>query len=274
MAAVVSAAELPPGGEGKIEVKVVTAGRSGPLEKTIDVTSNDPQTPHLTLKMKGQVETIAAFEPSWLMLGKVGAGSTKTEIVKLVGRDASKVKLQDIRVSDSSLLKAEPVTLQGNQALKVTLMASEKEGPVTGNITAQTGLDRPAAITLTVRAEISRDIYTEPGRVYFTEKAPEVRLTFMSLSSRPFKIIKVFDPEKAVEVKRMDPTTFVLKLVNQDKKNGKIVARTDRKDQSEIIIEWSTSSPSDFKRVNPDAVRYRVPLQRVRPDIEINTPAK
>ena len=63
MATVVSATELPPGGEGKIEVKVSTRGRKGKLAKTITVESNDPKTPRFLLKVHGQVEVLAGFDP-------------------------------------------------------------------------------------------------------------------------------------------------------------------------------------------------------------------
>ena len=55
----VSAADLPPGGEGKIEVKVSTNGLNGPLTKTIEVFSNDPATPRLRLTVSGRVENPA-----------------------------------------------------------------------------------------------------------------------------------------------------------------------------------------------------------------------
>ena len=55
MATVVSAAEIPPGGEGKIKVKVSTRGRKGNLQKSVVVQSNDPKQPRYNLKIKGMV---------------------------------------------------------------------------------------------------------------------------------------------------------------------------------------------------------------------------
>ncbi len=56
----VSAADLPPGGEGKIEVRLATAGHQGWMEKAVEVYSNDPVTPRLVLKVSGNVVAVAA----------------------------------------------------------------------------------------------------------------------------------------------------------------------------------------------------------------------
>jgi hypothetical protein len=52
---VVSTADLPPGGEGKIEVKVATNGINGSVAKAVEVFSNDPKQPQLRLTIKGTV---------------------------------------------------------------------------------------------------------------------------------------------------------------------------------------------------------------------------
>jgi len=51
-----SAAVVPPGGEGKIEARFRTANHPGPFKKTVRVTSNDPDKPVVVLTISGVVQ--------------------------------------------------------------------------------------------------------------------------------------------------------------------------------------------------------------------------
>jgi hypothetical protein len=241
----------------------------------VDVVSNDPAKPHFTLKMKGTVEVLAAFEPAWLTIGKVGLGTSKTESAKLVGRDAAKAKLTDVAVSDPAMLKAEAVMAGDAPALKVTLLPTHKVGPVNGTVTAKTGLEKPATVTLTVRAEVSPDLFAEPARVAFAAgdgKEPAVAsLSIKSLSGKPFKVKKVTDADRAVQAtpQRDVPGTFTLKLVLPDRKSGRLRVETDRKDQAELVVDWTVGSAPATRAMNPDMIRSRAVTGRVRPDLKV-----
>lgn len=47
---------IPPGGEGKITVRLNLRGTQGAVEKTSIVITNDPEMSHFTLILKGRVE--------------------------------------------------------------------------------------------------------------------------------------------------------------------------------------------------------------------------
>lgn len=48
---------MPPGGEAKIDVTVITSGRLGRIGKTVRVHSNDPKQPVASLTIEGEIET-------------------------------------------------------------------------------------------------------------------------------------------------------------------------------------------------------------------------
>ena len=62
----VSNADVPPGGEGKIEVKVSTKGRSGKLTKSITVETDDPVQPIMKLKVSANVIVDLDFERPYM----------------------------------------------------------------------------------------------------------------------------------------------------------------------------------------------------------------
>ena len=58
-----SAKEIPPGGEGQIDVTFKTGKAIGPIAKSITVTSNDPVNPSLTLQVKADLEALFVAKP-------------------------------------------------------------------------------------------------------------------------------------------------------------------------------------------------------------------
>ena len=72
------------------------------MDKTVDVVSNDPGRPHFTLKMSGNIDVVAAFEPGWVNLGKLARGTSKSEVIGLTGRDVASVKLAAITTQAST----------------------------------------------------------------------------------------------------------------------------------------------------------------------------
>lgn len=59
-----SSSRVGPGEKGDIRAKVDTSNRKGMLTKTIDVMSNDPRRPKITLTMKAFVKEPAPPKPS------------------------------------------------------------------------------------------------------------------------------------------------------------------------------------------------------------------
>ncbi|MBN2358648.1 MAG: hypothetical protein JXR83_04295 [Deltaproteobacteria bacterium] len=69
---------MPPGGEAEVDVKVLTAGRSGKLLKTVSVFSNDPKKPIAQLHVACLIEVPdggATGRPQMAQLPPRAAGS-------------------------------------------------------------------------------------------------------------------------------------------------------------------------------------------------------
>ena len=173
MATVVSATDIPPGGEGKIKVKVSTRGRKGDLQKTIVVQSNDAKQPRYVLKIKGIVEVIAAFDPDRLNLKNIAKGETVSQTVKLSGRETDKLKITELVSSKPEELTAELIEEEGKPAVKVTFKASDKAGRISARVTGKTNLKAPKEIFLYIYGQVTEDLVAERPFVLFPGQAGE-----------------------------------------------------------------------------------------------------
>lgn len=59
-----SSSHLKPGEQGRIVAKVATAYRSGVLQKSIDVFTNDPKKPRVILALKVRIKEQVSSSPS------------------------------------------------------------------------------------------------------------------------------------------------------------------------------------------------------------------
>jgi hypothetical protein len=62
---------LAPGEETALEVQTALRGLHGPLRKSVTVTSNDPDTPYLTLWIEGEARAAVCLEPPSVSFGRV-----------------------------------------------------------------------------------------------------------------------------------------------------------------------------------------------------------
>lgn len=266
-ATLVSQNEVPPGGEAKIDVTVTTAGRRGPLQKTVIVASNDPRNPTLTLTVKGQVEVIAGFRPQYLNLGRMLKGKTRVETVAVEAKDPANLVLSNVSSNDPRVKARLTKTESGLPALEVTVEAGDKEGPLSAMVTADTNLEKPRQIVLRINGVVSLDLGVEPPRVFFREFKPgeeqSIDVRVQSLSGAPFRILDVTDPQNAVEGKATrDGKDWIVTLsLNRapEKTEGAVRIRTDRKDQPQLEVPYFVGRAPAFRSAMP-------PLRRVAPE--------
>ena len=299
MATVVSAAEIPPGGEGRIKVKVSTRGRKGTLQKTVVVQSNDPKQPRYVLKVKGMVEVIAAFEPDRLNLKNIAKGETITQTIKLVGREADKLKITELVSSKPEELTAELVEEEGKPAVKITFKSSDKAGRISARVTGKTNLKAPKEIVLYVYGQVSEDLVAERPFVFFPGQAgtgtgsllaetasiliapfkmknQAVKLKVSSLAGKPFEVTGVEDPAGTVigtAKKENDEWQVFLMLAKKPKTpRGIVRILTDRDDQPAIEVRYNARTslrpaPTRMpKGVRPVPSGKRPPIIRPKQD--------
>ena len=99
--------EVPPGGEGKISMKVNTRGYGGrTLRKTITVITNDTVTPNTTLTVSGSIENFVTITPRVLRLtGKIG--DELKSVVKIIPESKYPFSITAIHARNGKNIKYE-----------------------------------------------------------------------------------------------------------------------------------------------------------------------
>lgn len=216
------------------------------------------------LTVKGRVEVVAGFDPERLNLGQVKMGTSVSQQVRIVGSQASKMKLGEAVSSHPEQLKVEK---DAADPLKynVTFTAPEKAGSFSGQVKVKTGLEAPEEITLFVFGQVAADIVADRQFAYFswlpepaagvTALAPlaaagkvlsggdaVVRIKLHSLSGQPFRVSRLEDPEGAVigQARQVGPEweLALLALKRPSQANGMIRVHLDRTDQPLLEIRY------------------------------------
>jgi len=100
--ALISAPLISPGGRGGIRVVFDSANYAGEVVKEIDVSSNDPARPRLTLRVKALVEPEIDFEPRLVTFDVAAADAVHSQLVMLTNRSAAPVRILRLEAEPSS----------------------------------------------------------------------------------------------------------------------------------------------------------------------------
>ena len=108
---------IPPGGEGKITIKVNTRGYSGRLRKTARVYTNDPWHPSESLKIEAFIKTLINLSPRYVLL----QGSRSEKITKTVplqrGGTPNDVAEAVIFLFENEYITGETIIVDGGRTL-------------------------------------------------------------------------------------------------------------------------------------------------------------
>ena len=209
--------------------------------------------PKLTLTIKGSIEVLAAFEKTYLDLGRVMMGATKTETVRIEAKDVAALRLSDLKVTSTALLKAELEKTDGTPSVKVTFTAGNAPGTASGNVTVATNLPEVPLLTLQVRASVGGDLDVKPPTAVLSPfeqdlPAPEFTLRVMSMSGRPFTLLKLEDPSGALagNVAPQGGGWLIRVIARKQPRttSGFFYVLTDRKDQPRLAIPYLVSDPA------------------------------
>jgi hypothetical protein len=136
-AALASRDHLAPGEVGEITTTFDSAGRSKKQRKSVNVATNDPETPTFTFVLEGHIKVPFEIKPSYLTFQTVTKGTSSTSEVTLtnnldstieLGTPESPNKELEIKLGKSELKPGESITITG------TFTPVETRGRLTGTV--------------------------------------------------------------------------------------------------------------------------------------------
>lgn len=255
----VSAKEIPPGGEGKIDVSFKAGGgKGGKKEKTITVTSNDSAQPTITLKVSTDVVVVLDLEPGRIPFGQIKKGLETVRYAALTGDDKDKTKITSVESNNQSI-KVE-TNLGGfdndkQKQVKVTVLPGMKTGRFNEKITLRTDHKEAKELPLYIMGEVLGNIAVTPNFINFgmleKGKSAERVITLKATSDASFKVqeIKSTIPEivtglETIEAGKEYRVHVTLKEnFTGEILRGQIVIKTSDKDQQNIEINAFGRAP-------------------------------
>jgi hypothetical protein len=144
---VLTSTDIPPGGEGKIEVTFDSNHKKGLQNKSITVESTDPRNPRASLRISAEVEVLFGFEEYNVNFGRIRKGQPVTKTVSLTVKDPIIMRAVELASSSQYItarLSKKPVTEKGRLSAEISGTPEMPVGRINATITAR-GPDRSKA---------------------------------------------------------------------------------------------------------------------------------
>ena len=133
---------LNPGEVGKISVTLRASTSTGPLQKSITVTSDDPQTPVTIIYLKANVKRPFRVDPDWISVlnGKLGVESAVTVNIQNTGDEALTIFPPEANVTATVRFDlTAPKNLKPGESTPLTVFVTPtKVGPIAGQVKIKT----------------------------------------------------------------------------------------------------------------------------------------
>ncbi len=136
-----SAKKIPAGKNGQIEARIRTENLSGPVEKQITITTNDPQHSTVTLSIKAVVEPEIEVSEASIAFGSVPVGKEVRREVLLTVPASKPIRLLSAASTDPNvavILETVPGSNGKKSKLTVIRKANAKPGYHFGTIVVKT----------------------------------------------------------------------------------------------------------------------------------------
>lgn len=255
-------ADIPPGGEGAVEVKFNTAHKTGKQSKTITITSDDPNNPTTRIYVRATIEVDFDFQMRSINFGGLTLTEPITKSAYLIVKDPSTTEITKITTS-SPFMTAERVPAVEAESdstlveVAVTLLPGYPLGRINETVKAFSNLPKSSMATLVVTGKAQGDIDVIPDNLRFDRSLTDpdkssgpltVQVTNLS-TEHDLSILSVEDPDDRLnlEVGVMKPgqkyeiTATLKNDLSKDVKyfNGAIVISTDNPDQNQIKATYT-----------------------------------
>lgn len=208
---------IKPGDTGKIVAHVDTAQFSGPIQKAVNIRTNDPDNPAAQLTVNANVKPYVDAHPAGFARFSILQGETQTQSIRLYSEEETPFEIVSVE-SPVDWLKVDTVKLTGDDripagrdgqnqyAVNITLAENAQMGPINQKITVKTNSKYQPEYQLTVSGLVRPAFAVNPTIVNFGDAAPgspeASRTVVLSSNNRnnpgSFQVTKVESASKNV----------------------------------------------------------------------------
>ncbi len=197
---------IPPGGEGKVTLRMDLTNYQGSIRKSATVFSNDPETPRVQLQLQGIVNPLIQVKPGDRISFRGFEGHVQERAIDLVSW-SSPFKIQGVETNLEGKVQHSIETVEEDKHYRVTLSNLVPLGVYNGYVKLKTDLARKPQITLWVNGIIEGEISVKPQTLMVGRAAnrEEVHLGTVLVVNNPgeaFRIISLDYDEDLLEIQK------------------------------------------------------------------------
>ena len=250
---------IPPGGEGKVSVKVNTVARQGSFTRSVKLATNDPSNSQITLSVKMDVGKEITIRPSarFSWYANIDEEVSKKFFVSSIDADflISKIESRnpDFKINYEKL---PPNSCDEKSCYEVNVTFSPRKAIARYSeiITIFSNSKKQPQTSLWITGKVKGPIQYEPESIAFLVSAKKPNkpsaTILLSKAQGGLKILDIVSDNPAVktsltpieEGKRYTLTVSVdgdLKAIERNRLRGKITIKTAEDKQQEIIIPYT-----------------------------------
>lgn len=198
---------LAPGESGEFPFSMASNKLRGHFEKSVTISSNDPVTPELRLKLKGQVKRYVEVTPPSANFARITTQEPQERIVNLINNTDNPLKLTLDQPADSKF-KAELVEkTPGKQFdLRISAVPPFAPGNLRTTVTLKTNIPEQNEVTVDVNGIVPSRLEVQPSVVLVNQPRGEETtgvsrvVRFTNYGKNPVKVLEASVDDPAVTV--------------------------------------------------------------------------
>jgi hypothetical protein len=203
--------EIPPGGEGKVTMKINLRNFQGYIEKKASIQSNDPRNPEQIIKMVGTIRAIVDVKPSASVLFRGVADELSPSVLTLTGASTPfHISGMETNLKDDIDYTLE--TVEAGKLYKLKISNKVRNGNYGGFIKLNTDLAQKPDILIRVTGFVEGEISARPQNVLIGKLSagqPERigKVVVTSTRNKPFAITRLTYDQNLMSVSISQETT-------------------------------------------------------------------
>ncbi len=271
---------LAPGASGEFPFSMASNKLRGHFEKSISISSNDPVTPELRLKLKGEVKRYVEVTPPSANFARITGQEAQERIVSLTNNTDAPLQLTLEQPADAKFKTELVEKTPGKQYdLRIAAVPPFEPGNLRSTITLKTNIPEQSEVTVDVNGIVPARLEVQPTVVLVTPGRGEETtgisrvVRFTNYGDKPVKVLEATadDPSVTVNVsERKAGESYTVQIqmpagYTPSANGSKVTLKTDDTEQPTISIPIQATMVQQIKVGDTEAQNQPKPVEPPKP---------
>ncbi len=246
-------AAIAPGESGEFSFIVDSKKLRGRFQKSVTISSNDPETPNLRLTLAGIVKRFVDVLPGNATFGKISLTEPQERVLKITNNTDNPLELSLTKDKDGPFTFNLEEKEKGKRfELTVRVAPPYSPGRVRGKIDITTNIGEQKSIPVNAHATIPERLDIQPAAIVIDPNRPTKNVTsrpirLTNYGANAVKVVEATSTDPKIKVALNERTAGRAYTITLDMPAGykppdsgaKIVLKTDDKEKPELVIPVS-----------------------------------